>query len=107
MTATQAGKASVRLEVAYRTERACTDSFGNTYYSPGPVQTVTSAPYEIEIAEASTPTATATETRIPTATGGGNDSDGCQLEAGGSGILGTLPWWLALVLVVRVRRLAR
>jgi hypothetical protein len=106
-TATRAGTASVSLEVAYRNEQACTDECGNTYYSSGSLRTATSPQYEIEIAEPPTPTVTATGTPTPTATPDGNGGDGCQLDRGRGGTLGSLLWLLALALIASLRRLTK
>jgi hypothetical protein len=105
--ATQAGGFDVGLVVSYRSEEACTDPFGNTYYSPGPLRTATSPPYEIEIAEPPTPTATATETPTPSATPKDDGGGSCQLEPGGDAACGWVWCAVALALVASRRRLVR
>jgi hypothetical protein len=54
LTAVQAGRATVQMALAFLAEEACVDDETMfMFFRPGPVQTVMSPPYEVDIAPAS------------------------------------------------------
>jgi hypothetical protein len=103
MIALQAGRAEVRLDVRYGTERQCIDGEGNTYFEVGPSRTVSSPSYVVEIADPWTPTVTATATVSPTTSSEDGGGDGCQLVRADAGMSSSWLSWLTVPLILAVR----